>query len=295
MSELVRASTLPIIRVAHLFPVLDGKLIELLRSLDAREWELPTVAGAWTVKDVAAHLLDTQQRQLRHAHGDPLPAPPAIRSNADLVAFINRLNADGVGRYGRLDPSELIALMEAGSVESASYYGSLDPFADAIFAVSWAGEERSANWFHIAREFTERWHHQQQIRLATGRPGIMTRELYHPVLDCFMRALPFTYRDRTSAPDSLVQVHVDGDCGGTWYLHCGSDSGPATSSLRSAGAWSLVAAPCGTLVCDITIPQEIVWRIFTKGISRADAAPHVRVDGDAELGSHILATIAIVG
>jgi uncharacterized protein (TIGR03083 family) len=273
---------LPVIRVAHRFPVLEGKLIELLRSLDAREWELPTIAGAWTVKDVAAHLLDTQQRQLRLARGEPFPAAPVIRSNADLVAFINRLNAEGVERYRRLDAPELIALMEAGSSESARYFASLDPFVDALFPVSWAGEARSPNWFHVAREFTERWHHQQQIRLATDRPGIMTRELYSPVLDCFMRALPYAYRGKAAAPDSLVQVNVAGDCGGNWYLHF-------------AGTWSLVAAPLGTLVCDITMPQEIAWRIFTKGIGRAEAVPHVHVDGDADLGSHILATIAIVG
>src|SRR5688572_32295034 len=52
--------------------------------------------------------------------------------------------------------------------------------------------------FDTAREFTERWHHQQQIRLATNRPGIMTRELYYPVLDCFMRALPFRSEEHTS-------------------------------------------------------------------------------------------------
>ena len=64
-----------------------------------------------------------------------------------------------------------------------------------MFPVSWAGEQESANWFDIAREFTERWHHQQQIRLAVEKPGIMTREFYYPVLDCFMRALPYSYRD----------------------------------------------------------------------------------------------------
>ena len=34
-----------------------------------------------------------------------------------------------------------------------------------------AGEAVSANWFDVAREFTERWHHQQQIRLAIGGPA----------------------------------------------------------------------------------------------------------------------------
>ena len=36
------------------------------------------------------------------------------------------------------------------------------------FGVAWAGEERSPAWFDVARELTERWHHQAHIRLATG-------------------------------------------------------------------------------------------------------------------------------
>ena len=41
-----------------LFSLLDKKLIELLRSLTAEEWNAPTVAKLWKVKDVASHLLD---------------------------------------------------------------------------------------------------------------------------------------------------------------------------------------------------------------------------------------------
>jgi uncharacterized protein (TIGR03083 family) len=271
------------IKIAHLFPLLNARLIELLRSLDAREWELPTVAGAWTVKDVAAHLLDTQQRLVSRVRGEPPLPPPPIHSNADLVAFINRLNRDGVRRYRRLDPAELIAQMDDGSQVFADHHRSLHPDADAPFGVSWAGEETSPNWFHTAREFTERWHHQQQIRLATGMPGIMTRELYHPVLDCFMRALPFAYRTKAGAPDTLVRVNVAGDCGGSWYVR------------RDSSAWRLVTSPEGQLVAETTIPQEIAWRIFTKGIAREEAERLVRVSGDADLGRHVLEMIAIVG
>jgi hypothetical protein len=42
----------------------DQHLIELLTSLDAAEWDLPTVVPQWSVRDVAAHLLDTALRKL---------------------------------------------------------------------------------------------------------------------------------------------------------------------------------------------------------------------------------------
>ena len=98
--------TLPPLVTAHLFPPLHAKLIELLRSLDDEEWEMSTVAPAWRVRDVAAHLLDTQQRLVARLRGRPQPPAPSIRSNADLVEFINRLNDEGVRRYRQLDPVE---------------------------------------------------------------------------------------------------------------------------------------------------------------------------------------------
>ncbi len=155
--------------------------------------------------------------------------------------------------------------------------------ADAAFSVSWAGEEKSPNWFDTARELTERWHHQQQIRLATNRPGIMTRELYYPVLDCFMRALPFTYRDQAGEPGTHVRLNVSGDCGGSWYLYSDGER------------WEQVESPKGRQVSETTIPQEIAWRIFTKGIDRDSAEQQVAIGGDRRLGRHVLSMVSIIG
>ena len=269
---------------AHLFPALDAHLIDLLRSLTSDDWERQTIAPRWKIKDVAAHLLDTQLRRLSFGRDGYTVAPPSpITSDRDLVAFIDRLNAEGVTVYRRLSPPVLIAWMERSSGEAASYFASLDPFAPARIGVSWAGEAVSPNWFDIARELTERWHHQQQIRLAVGRPGIMTPDLYHPVLECFMRALPFAYRDQTAEPGSLARVNVSGDCGGSWYLY------------RDADRWRLIQSPAGRQLSETTIPQEIAWLIFTKGIRRAAAEPQVLVTGDADLGLHVLDMISIVG
>jgi uncharacterized protein (TIGR03083 family) len=268
---------------AQLFPKLEEKLIELLRGLAPEDWEKQTLAPKWKVKDVAAHLLDTQIRKLAAARHGYKPENSKKLSPARLLTLINSLNAEGVRQYSRLHPDELISRMETASRESAEYHQALDPFGTAMFPVSWAGEEESANWFDTAREFTERWHHQQQIRLAVNKPGIMTREFYFPVLDCFMRALPHAYRSVAAKPGSLAQFNIKGECGGSWYL------------LRETGVWTLIASPAGEKVSDVTIPQEIAWRIFTKGISSEEATAQVQVAGDEAVGLHILKMISIVG
>jgi uncharacterized protein (TIGR03083 family) len=270
------------ILTAHLFPELDGMLIELLRSLAPEDWEKQTVSPKWKVKDVAAHLLDTPLRGVSIARDGYVAESPRTSSSADLAAFINRLNQEGVSVYRRLSPAVLIALMEVATKSLAEYHASRDPYAMAPYGVSWAGEEKSANWFDTAREFTERWHHQQQVRFAVGKPGIVTRELYYPVLDCFLRALPFAYRTVSATPGTYAQIIVSGECGGTWYL------------CRTEETWQLLGEPFGEKASETTIPQELAWRIFTRGIDRESALRQVKVTGDSALGLHVLGMVSIV-
>jgi len=168
------------ILTAHLLPKIERLLVELLRSLCPADWELQTVAPLWKVKDVAAHLLDTQLRKLSIVRDGYVPEGRAPGSPANLVAFIDELNRQGVQIYRRLSPPVLISLMEEASRQSAEYHQSLDPFAPAAFAVSWAGETTSPNWFDTAREFTERWHHQHlkpcawRCAVSSGRLAAIT-------------------------------------------------------------------------------------------------------------------------
>jgi uncharacterized protein (TIGR03083 family) len=268
---------------AHLFPKLEGMLIDLLRSLAPEDWEKQTLAPKWKVKDVAAHLLDTQVRKLAAARHGYKSENSRKLSPDQLVALINQLNAEGVRAYSQLSPDELISWMESASRDSAKYHRLIDPFGRAMFPVSWAGEEESANWFDTGREFTERWHHQQQIRLAVNKPGIMTREFYFPVLDCFMRALPYAYRTVPGKPGTLAQFNISGECDGSWYL------------FRDIDAWRLISSAAGEKVSETTIPQEIAWRIFTKGIAREAAKAQVHVAGDSQIGLHVLEMVSIVG
>jgi hypothetical protein len=85
-----------------LFAPLRAALLSLLRALEPSDLDRPTVAGAWRVRDVAAHLLDGEVRVLvAHRDGHTLPAGGEIRSYDDVVALIQRLNAEGAaaGRH----------------------------------------------------------------------------------------------------------------------------------------------------------------------------------------------------
>jgi uncharacterized protein (TIGR03083 family) len=261
----------------------DEKLIDLLRSLRLDEWELQTVSPRWKVRDVASHLLDTALRKLSLVRDSWVVEAAEIRSPQDVVALVNRLNREGVAVYGRLSQPVLTDLMRVACEQCATFHESLDPFAPAAFAVSWAGEEASLNWFDTARELTERWHHQQQIRLATNRPGIMTPELYHPVLDCFLRGMPHVYRDVDARTGSTIEIEIRGACGGLWLLQKKSDG------------WSFAQQPDGPFSSRVAIPEELAWRMFTKGIDRDTAHAQIEIEGERTLGEKVLDLTAIIG
>jgi uncharacterized protein (TIGR03083 family) len=268
---------------AHLLRKVDDELINLLCSLSPDEWDRQTTAPRWRVRDVAAHLLDTSLRKLSLVRDSCSVETVDIRSPQDVIALVNRLNQEGVTVYRRLSPPVLIEMMKMACEQSASFHESLDPFARAVFAVSWAGEETSLNWFDTARELTERWHHQQQIRLATDRPGIMTPELYYPVLDCFVRGLPHAYRHIAASTGTSIRLEISGECGGEWILS------------KGASGWGFSRQPAEALKSTVKIPQAIAWRVFTKGIDRDAVHAQVEINGDQELAQGVLNLTAIVG
>jgi uncharacterized protein (TIGR03083 family) len=268
---------------AHLLRTVDERLVDLLASLEPSEWDLQTIAPLWKVRDVAAHLLDTVLRKLSMVRDSCYVEAVTIRAPQDVVALVNRLNAEGVTVYRRLSSPVLIDMMKSACEQSARFHQSLDPFAPATFNVSWAGEEKSLNWFDTARELTERWHHQEQIRLATNRPGIMTPDLYHPVLDCFARGLPHVYRDVDAPAGTILLLEISGECGGQWFLS------------RAAAEWNFVSRLDKEAASRVTIPQELAWRVFTKGIDRDSARNQIAIDGNRDLGEKVLDLTAIVG
>jgi uncharacterized protein (TIGR03083 family) len=269
--------------VVELFPKIEAKLVEVLRLLNVEEWEQRTVAPQWRVKDVAAHLLDTNLRKLSMVRDGYFgESPGRVDSYQDLVEFLNRLNADWVQAMKRVSPRLITDLLEWSAPMVYENTRGLDPMAQASFSVAWAGEDKSLNWFDIAREYTERWHHQQQIRLAVGKPGIETRELYHPVLDTFVRALPHGYRDVEAAEGTVMVLEIDGEAGGKWFL------------VRINRHWELSSQADRTPEASVVIPQEIAWRVFTKGVDRESALKRSRIWGERRLGEHLFGVLAVM-
>ena len=272
------------IHTIPLFPILDKKLIDLLKDLEPADWSKATVARQWTVKDIASHLLDGNMRTISlYRDNHIVPPDREIHSYADLVAFLNQFNADWVKATKRLSPALLIELLESTGKQYSEIMAAQDLHSKAIFAVSWAGEETSENWFHIAREYTEKWHHQQQIREAVGKPGIMERELYYPFIETLLRGLPHTYRNTDAETGTCIEISmVLKDEHLNWYL------------VKSDDNWQIQKDKPTEPGAGLVIPAEIAWKLFTKAITSTEAFETTIFTGDQHLASISLNLIAVM-
>jgi uncharacterized protein (TIGR03083 family) len=277
--------------VAELFCQIHDELLSLLRNLSGDDWSKPTAARQWVVKDIVAHLLDTDIRRLSYQRDKAPMVPPetpitpsSSESDGyrDLVNFLNQLNADWVRAAKRISPGLLIEFLEVTGPQVCDLFNSLDPFAPALFGVAWAGEQESQNWFDIAREYTEKWHHQQQIRDAVGSTPLTSRKWLFPVLDTFLRGLPHTYRVTHADEGSSVVVNIAGEAGGAWTLN------------REGATWKLYGGESDDAVCQVRMEQDTAWRLLTKGLSREDAAARIEIIGDRRLGEPILGMLSVI-
>jgi uncharacterized protein (TIGR03083 family) len=269
------------ILIADRFPELLDALLELLSGLTPAEWELPTACAGWSVADIARHLLADDVGMLTSRRDGYRLAGVSITSWEQLLAFINQQNALWVQATRRIGPRLLIEFLRLTGEQVSTYFQSLDPYTLGG-PVDWAGPGPAPVWLDLAREYTERWHHQQHIRDAVGKPGLQEPRYLAPVLDAFVRALPHTYRDVDAADQTLVALTIAGDSGGRWFL------------LREGSAWRLYLDVPRQPHTELILDQETAWRLFTKGIDKDAARANARLSGDAALGLRMLEMVSII-
>jgi hypothetical protein len=242
------------------------------------------MAGSWVVRDIVAHLVDLTFRRLSFHRDRMAPPPPAkpIGSERDFVEFINTINAQWVDASRRFSPRVLADLFEKASADLADWFEALPLEAPALFGVSWAGERQSEGWFDVGREFTELWHHQEQIRLAVGAPSLTDPRYLAAVIDIIVRGLPHAYRDVHAASGDSLALEVAGPSGGRWTL------------MRDADRWTLHAGQPSAPTARVTMSDDSAWKLLFNALNERDAAAALRIEGNSELARPLIRARSVI-
>jgi uncharacterized protein (TIGR03084 family) len=205
---------------------LDG----LVAELEEPEWDTPTPADGWTVRDQIAHLAATETWAVCS-----LTDPDAFRARlAELVADPER-------RARQMETGLLGARpREAGTLawwreERAATRVALHEHEPSD-RVPWFGPDMSAVSFTTAR-LMETWAHGQDVVDALGVQRAPTARLRH-IAEIGVRTRGFAYASRgMSVPDVPVRVELTAPDGETW------EWGPEEADERVRGSaldWCLV-------------------------------------------------------
>ncbi|MGW5385124.1 maleylpyruvate isomerase family mycothiol-dependent enzyme [Nocardia sp. NPDC003963] len=256
-------------------------LLEMLQSLGSADWDKPTVCPGWSVADVTAHLLNDYLRRIsgsRDAHGGAVFA-----DDETLPAYLARVNGEFVHAMRQCSPRVLVDLLaHMGPELDRVWAETADLAGPARLDVSWAGTDTSPAWLDIAREYTEFWVHQQQIRDAVSRGGADDAALVRPVLVTFLHAVPWALRDRIRSDGTAVHFEITGPAGGCW------------SVVSDGTRWNLTAAQAEDPAAVVRMDQDSFWRLASRGITVDQARRRAELRGDPELVEGATTLLAVV-
>ncbi len=263
------------IDVTSLFRPERTALLDVLRGLTDGEWLRPTACPGWSVHDISLHLLGDDLRGL--ATGRDRQGARGLGGTAtldELVPVLDAQNEAWVGGARMLSPRLTIELLEWLAEPTERYLSELPPNGRGI-PVSWVAPAPAPNWMHVAREYTERWVHQQQIRDAVGKPGLTERRFLTPVIDAFLRALPRTLPTEGYADGTVVHVRVGDPLDRTW------------AARLAGGRWSL-SEPSDRPDATVLIAPDPLWRRAVRMMGREHVKAHAQLKGDQRLAAAVL-------
>jgi len=147
-------------------------------------------------------------------------------------------------------------------------------------SVPWAtGSDPAPVWLDVAREYMERYVHQQQIRSATGRPSLGAGYT-SPVLTTAAHALPRALDQVARPAGTVVTFTAEGEGGGSWHV------------VRAAGGWELdPSAPGRPAACHARTTVDGALKLY----ARDPSASPLRWQGDRELADALARVKAVLG
>lgn len=250
-------------------------ITELCDGLSEAEWAAATDCPGWTVQDNLSHIIGTERMLL----GDPAPEvdigeAPQVRNE------IGRVNELWITERRPWAPARVL---EEFREVTAARLEALAAMTQADFdAESWtpAGTDTYGRFMRIRT--LDCWMHEQDIRVATDRPGHRDGPTVEVVLDEFAFAVAFAVAKLGGAPDGArVLIDLTGPAAREWRVEVTERRG------RLVEAFAGGSEPTTTLRTDAHTYTRLAGG-RTAG-TEALGGGLVGLEGDREVAERILA------
>jgi uncharacterized protein (TIGR03083 family) len=253
-------------------------IASLGQELVDAEWDLPSECPVWTVRDVLSHLIGIERVLLGDDPPPPLTElPPHVenevgaRNEAWVAPRRSRPGRDVLAEFRDVTARRLAQLR----AEPASRFDAVGP--------SPVGDVPYREFMNV--RVMDSWVHEQDIRVATGRPGHDSGPAAQLSMDRLCSGMPFVVGKQAGAPEGAsVRFGLQGPL-----------SRRIDVVVRDGRA-KTVDAVDGHPTVSLDMAAEVFWRLTCGRVDgkAAELAGLVEVAGDAALGSRVLDAMAFM-
>ncbi|MBV8160229.1 MAG: maleylpyruvate isomerase family mycothiol-dependent enzyme [Acidimicrobiia bacterium] len=263
-----------------LYPAERAALVDLLGELRPDEWAAPTECPAWSVKGIALHVLGDDLSLLSRQRDEEAPGV-SIEPGAsfdELFTKLGRFNERWVEAASYMSSAVVLELLRLAGEWTCAYYAGVDDDGTGE-AVPWIGPDPAPHWLLAAREYWERWVHQQQIRRAVGRPGLRDVRFVVPAVAVAARGCPQGLA-AFPAPDGTAVTLMIAGAGHAWTV------------ASDGQTWTLYDGIAEDPTVTLALDTEAAASLFSRAFARAEVTERLRPEGDADLGAALVAGLA---
>jgi uncharacterized protein (TIGR03083 family) len=254
-----------------------GAIASLGAELAPGEWSLPSECPGWDVKDLLAHVVGTERFLLGEAPPpDPGPAPhvrnPLGAANEAWVAA--RRSSSG---------AEVLEEFEQVAARRLERLRAMGPEDFDRVGPSPLGEVPYREF--MAARVMDCWVHEQDMRVATGRPGHDGGPVAELALGRLASAMGYVVAKKAAAPE-----------GATVAFELAGDSPRRVQVAVRGGRGVVEDEPVPEPTAVLEMGAEAFWRLACGRVGGEEAlgAAMVRLRGDVALGERVVRNMAFM-
>jgi uncharacterized protein (TIGR03083 family) len=245
--------------------------------LEASEWDLPSECPGWTVRDVLSHMVGTERSLLGETAPAPVSTPPHVHN------AVGARNEGWVASLRTHTGPEVLADFRDVTARRLEQLRSWPSSRFDELGPSPVGEVPYREFMRV--RVMDCWVHEQDIRVATARPGHRHGPAATLAIDRLASAMPFIVGKRAGAPDgSSVRFELTGN------------EPRRLDVVVRGGRAAIDDASEGEPTAELRMDLEVFWRLGCGRVSgeAARGAGLVELRGETELAERVVDSMAFM-